>query len=343
VTPASPMGIRPKLLCLIATLLLLIGLMPATGARAHEIRPALLNIVEQEAGWFEVTWKVPVLGEQVLSLRPILPPSLVPVGPPAKHTLPGAQIEFSTFKIEEGSLVGETILIEGLSAQQIDVLLQIALADGTTHSAILRPKSTSFVVPAEESSWEVASSYWIMGTTHILTGIDHLLFVLALMLIVPGYWMLFKTITAFTVAHSLSLGLAALGFVHVPPGPTEAVIALSILFLALEVVRSRQGKFGLTERAPWIVAFLFGLFHGLGFAGALTQIGLPEHAIPLALFMFNVGVETGQILFVSGVLVVTAALRRLPFAWPAESWRLAPYAIGSAAAFWTIERVTGFL
>lgn len=342
-TPASPMGIRPKLLCLIAALLLLVGLMPATGARAHEIRPALLNIVEQEAGWFEVTWKVPVLGEQVLSLRPILPPSLVPVGPPAKHTLPGAQIEFSTFKIEEGSLVGETILIEGLSAQQIDVLLQIALADGTTHSAILRPKSPSFVVPAEESSWEVASSYWIMGTTHILTGIDHLLFVLALMLIVPGYWMLFKTITAFTVAHSLSLGLAALGFVHVPPGPTEAVIALSILFLALEVVRSRQGKFGLTERAPWIVAFLFGLFHGLGFAGALTQIGLPEHAIPLALFMFNVGVETGQILFVSGVLVVTAALRRLPFAWPAESWRLAPYAIGSAAAFWTIERVTGFL
>ena len=328
---------------LIGALFLLIGLIQTVGAAAHEIRPALLDIIEEKPGWFNVTWKVPVLGERVLSLRPILPSSLVPVGPPAKHSLPGAEIEYSTFKISEGSLVGETILIEGLSALQIDVLLQIAFADGRTHSAILRPKSPSFVIPVEESSWEVASSYWMMGTTHILSGIDHLLFVLALMLIVSGNWMLFKTITAFTVAHSLSLGLAALGFVHVPPGPTEAVIALSILFLAVEVVHSRQGKISLTERAPWIVAFIFGLFHGLGFAGALTQIGLPEHAIPLALFMFNVGVESGQILFVSGVLVVAAALRRIPFAWPAESWRLVPYAIGSAAAFWTIERVATFL
>jgi len=182
-----------------------------------------------------------------------------------------------------------------------------------------------------------------MGTTHILSGFDHLLFVLALMLIVPGYWMLFKTITAFTVAHSISLGLAALGFVHVPPGPTEAVIALSILFLAVEVVHSRQGKAGLTKRAPWIVAFIFGLFHGLGFAGALSEVGLPEHAIPLALFMFNVGVESGQILFVGGVLAVAAVLRRVPIAWPAGSWRLMPYTIGSLAAFWTIQRVSSFI
>jgi hydrogenase/urease accessory protein HupE len=326
-----------------AAVLLLVGLSLATESHAHEIRPALLNIVEQEPGWFEVTWKVPMRGDQVLALSPVLPPSLLRIGPPANHTVPGAHVQYSTYKTEGESLVGETISIDGLTASQIDVLLQIELADGSTHSAILRPKSPSFEIPAHETKGEVAWSYWTMGTTHILSGIDHLLFVLALMLIVPGYWMLFKTITAFTVAHSISLGLAALGFVHIPPGPTEAVIALSILFLAVEVVHSRQGKFSLTERAPWIVAFIFGLFHGLGFAGALTEIGLPEHAIPLALFMFNVGVESGQILFLSAVLAIMAVLRLVPIAWPAGSWRLMPYTIGSAAAFWTIQRVGSFL
>jgi len=326
-----------------AAFLLLVGFSPATELHAHEIRPALLNIVEQEPGWFEVTWKVPIRGDRVLALSPVLPPSLIPLGPPASHTVPGAHIQYSTYKTEGESLVGETVSIEGLTALQIDVLLQIQLADGSSHSAILRPKSPSFEVPTHETKGAVAWSYWTMGTTHILGGIDHLLFVLALMLIVPGYWRLFKTITAFTVAHSISLGLASLGFVHVPPGPTEAVIALSILFLAVEVVHSRQGKVSLTERAPWIVAFVFGLFHGLGFAGALSEVGLPEHAIPLALFMFNVGVESGQILFVGAALAIMAVLRRVPVAWPAGSWRLMPYTIGSLAAFWTIQRVGSFL
>ena len=326
-----------------AALLLLVGLIPAVAPQAHEIRPALLDITEREPGWFEVTWKVPTRGGRGLALNPVLPDSLAPLGPPANHSVPGASVQYSTFKTNGSSLVGETISIDGLEALQIDVLLQIEFADGRTHSAILRPKSSSFEIPADESAWDVAWSYWRLGTTHILGGIDHLLFVLALMLIVPGYWMLFKTITAFTVAHSISLGLATLGFLHIPPGPTEAVIALSILFLAVEVVHSRQGKVGLAERAPWIVAFIFGLFHGLGFAGALSELGLPEHAIPLALFMFNVGVESGQILFLSAVLLIMAALRRAPVAWPAGSWRVMPYTIGSAAAFWTIQRVTSFL
>jgi len=326
-----------------AVFLLLVGFTPATESYAHEIRPALLDIAEQEPGWFEVTWKVPIRGDRVLALSPVLPPSLIPLGPPASHTVPGAHIQYSTYKTEGESLVGETVSIDGLTALQIDVLLQIKLADGRTHSAILRPKSPSFEIPAHETKGAVAWSYWRMGTTHILGGIDHLLFVLALMLIVPGYWMLFKTITAFTVAHSISLGLAALGFVHVPPGPTEAVIALSILFLAVEVVHNRKGRFSLTERAPWIVAFIFGLFHGLGFAGALSEVGLPEHAIPLALFMFNVGVESGQIFFLSAVLAIMAVLRWMPVAWPAASWRLLPYTIGSLAAFWTIQRVGSFL
>jgi hydrogenase/urease accessory protein HupE len=178
-----------------------------------------------------------------------------------------------------------------------------------------------------------------MGTLHILAGIDHLLFVLALMLIVSGYWMLFKTITAFTVSHSISLALATLGFIDIPQKPTEAIIALSILFLAAEIVHARSGRRGLTARYPWVVAFIFGLFHGLGFASALHEVGLPQQAIPLALLMFNLGVETGQILFVAVVVGLAAVLRRLPAQWPHGAWRVAPYSIGGLAAYWTIERL----
>jgi hydrogenase/urease accessory protein HupE len=334
---------RRSRLWLPAALLLFLGLLPAAAPQAHEIRPALLDIVEREPGWFEVTWKVPMRGGQELALSPVLPDSMIPLGPPAIHGVPGAKIQYSTFRTEGASIVGETISIDGLKALQIDVLLQIKLADGRSHSAILRPNSPAYDVPEGETYGDVAWSYWRMGTIHILGGIDHLLFILALMLLVVGYWTLFKTITAFTVAHSISLALAALGFVHMPPGPTEAIIALSILFLAVEVVHSRQGRISLTEQYPWIVAFFFGLFHGLGFAGALTEVGLPEHAIPLALLMFNIGVESGQILFLIAVLLIMSALRRVPVTWPAGSWRVTPYAIGSIATFWTIQRITSFL
>jgi hypothetical protein len=178
-----------------------------------------------------------------------------------------------------------------------------------------------------------------MGVIHILGGVDHLLFLFALMLIVSGFWKLLQTVTAFTLAHSVTLAFATLGFVHVPPAPTEAVISLSILFLAAEIVRKQQGDVGLTERRPWLVALAFGLFHGLGFAGALSQIGVPAHEVPLALLMFNVGVETGQIAFVVVVVALLAALRRLPLSLPQGAWRLAPYSIGSLAAFWTLQRL----
>jgi hydrogenase/urease accessory protein HupE len=315
----------------------------ATSALAHEIRPALLEITEQREGQFHVLWKVPVLANKALSIAPRFPASLSLLGQPTVQHLPGARIERMRFRSDGSPLAGQSIVIDRLSENQIDVLVQVNLADGSSHSAILRPKSPSFEVPEKESYGGVAWSYLQMGAVHILSGVDHLLFVLALMLIVPNYWALFKTITAFTVAHSLSLGLATLGFLQVPSGPTEAVIALSILFLAVEVVHKRRGKVSLTERHTWLVAFTFGLVHGLGFAGALSQVGLPDHAIPLALLMFNIGVECGQILFLSAVLVVVAALRWVPIAWPAGSWRLMPYSIGSAAAFWTMQRVTSFL
>ena len=325
------------------TLLILIaGLFLNSQPMAHEVRPALLEINEREAGWFDVVWKVPTRGGKVLAITPILPDSLTPVGPPSARVVPGAKIERVVYRGKAGSLTGETISIDGLSALQIDVLLQIALADGTAHSAILRPTSPTYLVPKKSSNFEVAQSYWMMGVEHILGGADHLLFVLALILIIPNYWNLLKAITAFTVAHSITLALATLGYVHMPAAPTEAVIALSILFLSVEIVRSHEGKMGLTERAPWIIAFLFGLFHGLGFAGALSDVGLPQHAIPLALLMFNIGVECGQILFVLFVLAVVAAMRQLQIVWPAGSWRVFPYAIGSLAAFWTFQRVGSF-
>jgi hydrogenase/urease accessory protein HupE len=215
--------------------------------------------------------------------------------------------------------------------------------DGSTQLARLTPSSPSFVVEATPSKTQVLRSYLSLGVEHILGGIDHLLFVLALLIITRGTWSLIKTVTAFTVAHSITLSLAALGFVRVPPAPVEAVIALSIVFVAAEIVRSRQGRPGLTDRAPWVVAFTFGLLHGFGFAGALSEIGLPQLDIPLALFSFNVGVEIGQLLFIAAVFAIAAVarqiMRHVALPQPVWAWRVAPYVIGSVSAFWLIQRV----
>ena len=321
----------------------LISLCPDMPAHADEIRPALLDIKQQNTGLFVVTWKVPTRGNRALALTPQLPESLELLGSTSVQSIPGARIEHGTYKNNSASLTGQRIVIDGLSALQTDVLLLIQLQDGIQHSAILRPASPEFTIPLEASKFEIARDYWRMGTIHILEGVDHLLFVLALLLIVAGLGPLVKAITAFTVAHSITLAMATLDLVHIPAAPTEAIIALSILFLASEIVHKHHGVRGITERYPWVIAFIFGLFHGLGFAGALSEVGLPQHEVPLALLMFNVGVETGQLLFIAVVLSVITLLKRLPFTAPQGAWRLLPYAIGSIAAFWTIERVGSFL
>ena len=315
-------------------------LAPAT---ADEIRPALLDIKEQNTGLFTVTWKVPTRGNRVLAITPQLPESLELLGSPTLQDVPGALIEQATYRNTARALTGQTIVINGLSALQTDVLLLVQLQDGTQHSAILRPASPAFTIPLQASKLEIAADYWRLGTIHILEGIDHLLFVLALLLIVSGIKPLLLAVTAFTVAHSITLALATLGMVHMPPKPTEAIIALSIVFLATEIVHKRNGQVGLTERYPWLIAFLFGLFHVLGFAGALSEIGVPQHEVPLALFTFNVGVETGQLLFIAAVLGLIALLKRLPLSARQGSWRLLPYSIGGVAASWTIDRVMSFL
>jgi hydrogenase/urease accessory protein HupE len=205
---------------------------------------------------------------------------------------------------------------------------------------VVRPTRPEAVLRGERP-WQVtAGEYLVLGFHHILLGIDHLLFVLALLMLVPNMRTLVWTITSFTLAHSLTLAAATLGWVHVPQAPVEAVIALSILFVAMEIVHWRQGRPGLTRRWPWLVAFTFGLLHGFGFAGALSEIGLPEHAIPLALLFFNVGVELGQLLFIGAVIAVSLVLKRIT--WPGWAWRVPVYTIGSLAAFWTIQRIAGF-
>ncbi len=323
-----------------AALLLILSCLAAGSAFSHEIRPALLDIVESEPGVYDVTWKVPARGGAALGVRPVFPASWESIGPARERRVPGAAIQRMLFRSAPGSLLGETLVIEGLEGVRIDVLVRIEGADGVAHSAILRPESPAFVVPETPGGAELAAAYWQMGVVHILEGVDHLLFLLALLLLVDGFRRLVATVTAFTLAHSVTLGLATLGFVNLPSAPTEAVIALSILFLAVEIVRKNEGKEVLTARRPWLVALAFGLFHGLGFAGALSEVGVPANDVPLALLMFNLGVETGQLAFVVVALGALSFLRRLPIPRPAGSWRLAPYTIGALAAFWTIQRVT---
>jgi hypothetical protein len=325
-------------------LLLLVCLFAfAPGASAHEVRPAYLELRQTGPDTYNVLWKVPALGDEMrLGVDVILPEGSTNLSEPRGVFVNRAFIERWTVK-RVGGLTGGTIHIDGLTATAIDVLVRLERLDGSTQLARLTPSSPSFVVEATPSKTQVLRSYLSLGVEHILGGIDHLLFVLALLIITRGTWSLIKTVTAFTVAHSITLSLAALGSVRVPPAPVEAVIALSIVFVAAEIVRSRQGRPGLTDRAPWVVAFTFGLLHGFGFAGALSEIGLPQLDIPLALFSFNVGVEIGQLLFIAAVFAIAAVarqiMRHVALPQPVWAWRVAPYVIGSVSAFWLIQRV----
>jgi hydrogenase/urease accessory protein HupE len=241
-----------------------------------------------------------------------------------------------------GGLENRTISVSGLGAVPTDALVRIERSDGTVQAARLTPDEPSVIAQRSTGATEVAASYLGLGVEHILLGIDHLLFVLALLLITQGTWRLIKTVTAFTVAHSITLALATLGFAHVPSAPVEATIALSIVFVAAEILRAARGREGITARAPWLVAFIFGLLHGFGFAGALSEIGLPQAHVPLALLFFNIGVEAGQLVFIGAVLAVLALLRRVRLDAPAWMQALPAYAIGGMAMFWVFERVSAF-
>jgi hydrogenase/urease accessory protein HupE len=329
-----------------APLLFVLLALFAPGVFAHEVRPAYLELRQTGTETYDALWKVPGQGENLrLGLYVELPAGCTNVTEPHASMANNAFTERWTVKCD-GGLTGSTIHIAGLSATMTDVLVRLERLDGTTQVTRLTPSAPSFVVEAAPRALEVARTYLMLGVEHILFGVDHLLFVLALLILVQGTRRLIATVTAFTLAHSLTLAGATLGFVHVPGPPVEAAIALSIVFVAAEIVHNRQGKTGLTERFPWIVAFTFGLLHGLGFASALSEVGLPQSAIPVALLFFNVGVEMGQLLFIASVFAIIAlarqATRRIAVPQPAWAWRVPPYAIGSVAAFWTIQRVVAF-
>jgi hydrogenase/urease accessory protein HupE len=322
--------------------LLALFLFAACAARADEFRPAYLEIRPVGAETYDLTWKVPALGaDRRLALYVRLPAGTIDVAEPRAAVVGAAHIENRRIR-QPGGLEGKTISIEGLARSAAEVLARVERADGSAQVIRLMPTRTTFVVEASSGQLEVARTYVLLGIEHILLGVDHLLFVLALLIIVRGGRRILLTVTAFTVAHSITLVAATLGWLELPGAPVEATIALSIAFLAREIAMSWRGKSGLTERLPWLVAFVFGLLHGLGFAGALAEIGLPPNSIPVALLCFNVGVESGQLLFVAMMLGFAWSARASVARWRAKLHWVPAYAIGGVASFWMIERVAAF-
>jgi hydrogenase/urease accessory protein HupE len=309
----------------------------ATPAVAHEVRPAYLELREEADGRVNVLWKVPMRGEYRLALHPQLPEGHDVTSALAERVTEDASVQSWSVRLT-APLRGSTLRIRGLEATMTDALVRIEFADGTSWARVLTPSAPTATVPPREGPLAVAAAYLRLGFEHILFGADHLLFVFGLLLIVRSGWTLAKTVTAFTAAHSLTLGAATLGWVGVPQAPVEAAIALSILFLGPEIVRTWRGGTSLTIRRPWAIAFLFGLLHGFGFAGAMIETGLPRDAVPEALVSFNLGVEAGQLAFVAAVLAARRALVPHAARWPAWAARVPGYAVGILGAYWTIER-----
>ncbi len=323
---------------LIGLLLILVG----SYCSADIFRPAYLEIREIDDDSYDVLWKVPALGNDLrLSAYVVFPTDTINISEPRAVISNGAWIERWQIR-RNGGLEGQTISIAGSASGVTEVIARIERLDGSSQVESLAVDETAFVVQPPAGQLEVAATYLVLGIDHILGGIDHLLFVLALLLIVRGGIRIIATVTAFTVAHSITLVAATMGWVNMPGPPVEAIIALSIVFVAAEAIHGFRGKPGLTARAPWLVAFSFGLLHGFGFAGALAEVGLPQNAIPIALLMFNVGVEIGQILFVVVMMLVGILLARMGLSRQSWSMPAAAYGIGCVAAFWTIERVASF-
>src|SRR5436190_4133369 len=288
----------------------------AAPARADVFRPAYLELRQRDAETFDVMWKVPAQGDTLrLAIHVVFPEGTANVSEPRGSFAGDGYVERWTVRRANG-LAGQTVRIQGLPGSVSDVLARVERDDGTSQIARLLPQQPSFVVEPSAAASGVAWTYMILGVHHILSGVDHLLYILAMLFLVTGWRRIVATMTAFTATHSLTLTAASLGWVHVPQPPVEACIALSIVFVAREIAHAGRGKPGLTARWPWVVSFTFGLLHGFGFAGALAAVGLPTHAIPVALLFFNVGVEVGQLMFVGAVLTVIAAAARVPRRWP---------------------------
>lgn len=305
---------------------------------AHEVRPAYLQIEEDAAGAVRILWKQPVAGEVMLRLDPRMSSGWLNPETARTTYTESYLIREWTIAPPRAALAGQEIAIDGLDRTLTDVLVRVAFADGSQGTHLIHPTNPRWRVPSSEAIAPAVAEYVKLGIEHIWMGIDHLLFVLGLMLLVKGWRRLLWTVTAFTAAHSITLAASVLDVVHVPQAPVEAVIALSILYLAVELANVRRGGTSFTHEHPWVVALAFGLLHGFGFAGALAEVGLPHDQVPLALLLFNVGIEIGQALFIAAVLVL---LRMLALAGPRlahAAGAVVPHVIGGLAAYWLIER-----
>ncbi len=323
-----------RMLLLVIAAVALLGSMPAF---AHEARPGFLDLVETGPGTYSFFWKKPSGGEVELPLVPVIPKECHLATPDRQELTPGAVVMRGILTCP-GGLEGKAIAISGLDETITDVLVRLRHTDGRLESYMLRPVTPSVTFGGVTTIADRSLSYVRLGIQHILLGADHLLFILGLMLVVSNRWMLVKTITAFTVAHSITLAIATLGYASAPLPPLNAAIALSILFLGPEIVRTWKGETSFTIRHPWVVAFAFGLLHGFGFASGLTSMGLPKAEIPLALLLFNVGVEIGQLSFVLLVILLERSFRVLQVQWPRIVERIPGYAVGTFGAYWVIQR-----
>jgi hypothetical protein len=333
-----------KLSLLVLAVVFLLGV--ASPARADEFKPGYLQLTQLDHETYEVLWKIPAIDEFTpLKVKPQFPTGTEVLTSVRSTFSRGVTVQHWRIRVPDG-LDGKAIVFSQLSETRIDVLARLVRLDGTVQLERILPVSPRFVAKTSPGSIEVVKTYTVLGVEHILTGFDHLLYVLGMLILVGGWRRIVATMSAFTATHSLTLTAAALGWVHVPQPPVEACIALSILFVAREIVQVHRGRPGITSRWPWVVSFAFGLMHGLGFAGALAEVGLPQSSIPIALLFFNVGVEIGQLMFVGAVLTVFAvgwrAAERLRLPQIGGLWRIAPYAIGALASFWLVERVAAF-
>lgn len=315
-------------------------------AVAHEVRPAYLEIRELAPGVYDVLWKTPARGGMRLGLDVILPEGCTSTIEP-RTVLADDAVLARWQETCPGGLVGQVVGVGDLDATLTDALVRFEPLDGPPQTLRLTPAEPTAMIAARQSALDVARTYALLGFEHILLGFDHLLFVLALLMLVQGVGRLIGAVTAFTLAHSLTLAGVTFGWVALPSAPVEASIALSIAFVAAEIIRARAGRPGLMQRWPWLASFAFGLLHGFGFAGALREIGLPQEAVPLALFTFNIGVEAGQLVFVAAMLALGLVWRLARPALQArraeEAWRAPAYGIGVIAAFWWIERTVAML
>jgi hydrogenase/urease accessory protein HupE len=325
---------RARVAWLAACLLLAVSV-----ASAHESRPAYLEVKETSAGQFSLLWRTPVLAGMRLPIVLKLPADVKNLREPSVQELADSFLERRWIDAGPNGLAGQRIEFPGLQGTITDVLVRVEMLDGRSWTTIVHPSHPWVEITAAQTRLEVMGTFIVQGIRHILFGADHMLFVLGLLLIVKDRWMLLKTITAFTVAHSITLAIATLGYAQAPVLPLNAAIALSILFLGPEIVRSWRGETSFTIRHPWVVAFAFGLLHGFGFASALTSAGLPKAELPVALLSFNVGVEIGQLSFVALILSLERAFRILEVRWPRWAEALPGYTVGSLGAFWTVQRL----